>query len=89
MSEFDYRQRHIREISERVEQEIRSPPEGAADYDEQTVGLLLKAALCLREAYVYAERVDRLLSGDDSPEAFAEKLNSDMADAVTQLFESL
>jgi hypothetical protein len=34
---------------------------------------------CLKKAYVYAQRIDRFLAGDDGEESFIERLKSDIS----------
>ncbi len=48
-------------------------------YSEATIAKFKEAARVLREAEVYANRLDWLLSGDDGEEAFLSRLDKDLA----------
>lgn len=48
------------------------------DYTKETLKELKKAVKTLRKAYIYAQRVDWLLSGDDGEESFHERLKEDL-----------
>lgn len=49
-------------------------------YRFQTLQQMKRAVKTLRKAAVYAQRADYLLSGDDSEEAFRERLRHDLDD---------
>jgi hypothetical protein len=55
-------------------------------YSPETKAEFEKAILLLRQAEVYANRIDWLLSGDDSDATFHERLKSDL-DAVEKRCE--
>lgn len=47
-------------------------------YSEETIAEFKKGLDILRRAYVYAQRIDWLLSGDDSEESFHERLKEEL-----------
>lgn len=47
---------------------------------EEVLNEFRKGLRVLREAYVYAQRIDYLLSGDDSDEAFLKRLKKELED---------
>lgn len=48
------------------------------DFSEKTIDALLDAVKAMRLARLLAERVDYLLSGDDSEETFHERLEEEL-----------
>ena len=85
---FDYAQSRIREVADEIERicdqnDDKTPdrygePSGYG-YEPATVTMLRDAVRALRVAYVYAQRADWLLSGDDGEEAFRRRLTGDLA----------
>ena len=53
------------------------------EYSKRTIAKFRKAVKTLREAYVYAQRIDWLLSGDDGEDTFHRRLKHDL-DALKQ-----
>lgn len=47
-------------------------------YSEETIAEFRKGLDYLRRAYVYAQRIDWLLSGDDGEESFHERLKEEL-----------
>lgn len=47
-------------------------------YSKDTIKEFRKAVKLLRKAYVYAQRIDWLLSGDDGEESFHERLKEEL-----------
>lgn len=47
---------------------------------EEVLNEFRKAVKVLREAYVYANRIDWLLSGDDGDETFLERLKKELSE---------
>jgi len=70
---FDYNQRRIREIANRVEHEI-----AMNDQPEEIIAEFKKGYEMLRKAEIYAQRIDRLLAGDDGEETFLEHLEDEL-----------
>jgi len=47
-------------------------------YPEAVVKRFKEAVPLLRKAYVYAQRIDWLISGDDGPESFIQRIQDDL-----------
>ena len=48
------------------------------DYNKETIKELKKGLAILRKAYIYAQRIDWLLSGDDGEESFQKRLKEEL-----------
>jgi hypothetical protein len=48
------------------------------DYTEETIAEFRKAVVIMKQAAIYAQRIDWLLSGDDSEESFHRRLNEEL-----------
>lgn len=72
---FNYDQYVINNIANRIDSEYAFLAER---YDAVTLAQIETGLMHLRLAAVYAERIDWLLSGDDSEDAFAERLPADL-----------
>ena len=48
------------------------------EYSEETIAELKKGLDILRRAYIYAQRIDWLLSGDNGEESFHERLKEEL-----------
>ena len=88
---FDYSQHFINDIADEIEEEIRNnkkkndwisderwEEKGKQQFSDETIKEFKKAVKVLRKAYVYAHRIDWLLSGDDGEETFHERLEEDL-----------
>jgi len=51
-------------------------------FSEETIDEFKKGLVILRKAFVYAQRIDWLLSGDDGEETFHERLKEDLEKKV-------
>lgn len=90
---FSYYQYHIDHVANDIEQLLVDnysteknewgDPKGR-NYSEETMDQFRVALMLLRAAYVYAHRIDWLVSGDDSEESF----HSRLADDITKLEEA-
>lgn len=74
---FNYSQGHIQNIIERIEQIILEPVE-YNKLSDKTIEEFKVALTTLHKAYVYAQRIDWLLSGDDGEESFHQRLKQDL-----------
>ena len=83
---FDYSQYRIIDIIETIQSHINRQGE-KIDYEygdehqifEPDVLKSLQDAIeCLKKAYVYAQRIDRFLAGDDSDETFMWRLDKEL-----------
>jgi hypothetical protein len=84
---FGYRQHIITEIADEIERLIKQ--NDAPDvfghvngYSEETVKEFRNAVKCLRQAHVYALRIDWLVSDDDGEDTFHERLTRDLLEAT-------
>jgi len=71
---FDYHQYRIREIAESVEDIIQN-----YKYPPEVLEKIKEGLDALKKAEIYAQRIDWLVSGDDGPETFLERLNEDLS----------
>lgn len=84
---FDYIQYRFPEIVDRIEQEIRDndaeprPKDWFEpnNYSEETLNEFRKGIECIKKAQIYIQRIDYLLSCDDSEETFHKRLSEDLA----------
>ena len=58
------------------------------EYSKETIKEFKKGLAILREAYVYAQRIDWLLSGDDGEESFHERLKEELDNLKSKKNES-
>lgn len=83
---FDYLQYRITEIIDAIEQEIINNnadprPEDFFEpnnYEEKTINEFKTGVNLLKKAQIYAQRIDWLLSSDDSEETFHKRLKNDL-----------
>lgn len=64
---FGYNQSHVQYLADDIEHHIHKHGDS---YTPETIEKFREGVTCLRKAYVYAQRIDWLLSGDDGEEAF-------------------
>lgn len=87
---FDYQQYRLLDIADRIQKEINHnhiKPDWIAPEDwngqkwsDETIAEFKKGITLLTIAETYAQRIDWLLSGDDSEETFHERLKEDLED---------
>ena len=70
---FDYHQYRIREIAESVEDIIQN-----GKYPPEVLEKIKEGLDVLKKAEIYTQRIDWLVSGDDGPETFLERLKEDL-----------
>jgi len=84
---FEYQQYRLENIALEIESLIRSNGDEALNewgdrigrhYSEETVREFKTAVHLLRQAGIYAHRIDWLVSGDDDEESFHEQLAEDL-----------
>lgn len=84
---FNYDQCRISSIASEVQNLIDNNKETSTnsygdpigrDYSEETITRFKEAVLFLEVAAIYAQRVDWLVSGDDSEESFRKRLSADL-----------
>lgn len=85
---FDYQQYRIDDIADTIQGLINSNHSDdqdcygypiAREYSPEVIAEFKRAVEALRVAYVYAQRVDWLVSGDDSEESFLRRLAEDLS----------
>ncbi len=76
---FDYDQYRIARIADDVEQLIKNNGrEPWCDFGPETMSKFQEAVRLLRQAHIYAHRIDYLVSGDDGEDSFHERLADDL-----------
>jgi hypothetical protein len=75
---FDYTQYSISDIADEIENVIALNEDRDYPYTPETIEQFEKAVQVLRVAKIYAQRIDWLLSCDDSQERFHERLEEEM-----------
>jgi hypothetical protein len=84
---FDYEQYQINTIAETVESLILKndsvDPDEFGDiegyqFSPETIAEFKKGLALLKQAYVYAQRIDWLVSGDDGEDTFHQRLKNDL-----------
>ena len=95
----NYQQYRIRDMWERIQEEIDSNnkpyyknpeyeweelvnknffEEGGKRYSDETIAEFKNGIEILKKAYIYAQRIDWLLSGDDGEESFHKRLKEEL-----------
>lgn len=98
---FEYKQYHIKDIAETIKEDIYRL-ENDSEYfdwisDRKTLIVNMKQTyITLLSAYIYVQRLDWLLSGDDGEESFKIRLEEDLRkviseneDLINELFQHL
>jgi hypothetical protein len=70
---FDYNQGYIGRIADDLEQSLKD-----TSFSPETLAEFRKGYDILRKAYVYAQRIDWLLSDDDGEDNFHTRLKHDL-----------
>ena len=81
---FNYAQRHISDIAESIAEYLKHNKYG---YSYETRARFRQSIHILRLAAIYAQRIDWLLSGDDSEESFRIRLEEDYNKLLDQTEE--
>lgn len=76
---FDYSQYRLEDIASEIDRYIKNNEYG---YSLETLNEFKVAARKLREAAIYAQRIDWLLSGDDGEDTFHQRLIEDLGKAT-------
>lgn len=81
---FDYGQFQIQNIVDSIEGIIDRNENGEAEewekYEEDILENFREAVVVLKKAFVYAQRIDYLLSCDDGPDSFRRRLTKELED---------
>lgn len=84
---FNYAQYHINTIAELIESLILGNKESAPNewecmrgyhFPDKIIDKFKESIPILKQAYIYAQRIDWLVSGDDSPDMFLKRLAHDL-----------
>jgi hypothetical protein len=77
---FDYKQYNIDIIVDEIEQIItkNDDPDHYYGYSQNTIRQFKLALFKLKEAAIYAQRIDWLVSGDDGEESFHSRLREEL-----------
>ena len=75
---FDYSQYVIRDIANQLEQDILRNNEDHRRYTKATINEMITTLCALRVCEACVERIDHLLSGDDSEATFRDRLARDI-----------
>ena len=84
---FQYKQWEIGNVADEVEQLILTNDSEEKDewgdrkgyhYSPETIEEFKKGLVLLRQAYVYAQRIDWLVSGDDGEDSFHRRLKFEL-----------
>ena len=94
---FDYNQYRLHEMADEIERLIsrngRDPEPDESfwryDYSPQTIKQFRIAMQLLRRAAVYVQRIDWLVSGDDSEESFHDRLMDELGSLDKDEYESV
>lgn len=87
---FNYGQTYIADIADQIDEMIIN--NGKEDvitdsyfddihynnYSPETIELFKEGVVALRKAFVYTQRIDWLVSGDDNEEAFTKRLKEEL-----------
>jgi hypothetical protein len=72
---FNYDQYKIQQIADEVEQLIINE---VCPYSAETIEEFKKGLLALKQAHIYTQRIDWLVSGDDGEESFHKRLKKEL-----------
>ncbi len=88
---FDYQQRNLLDIADDIRSQILDNNSEEKNewndnigrhYSPETIVEFEKAVKALNIAYVYAQRIDWLLSGDDGEDSFHKRLQAQLKELV-------
>ncbi len=82
---FGYAQYKIDQISDQISEIIRNNDRTEFPFSPATIQRFTEAIRALEIAFVYARRVDWLVSGDDKEEFFEAKLLQELAEVDEDL----
>jgi hypothetical protein len=93
---FDYWQYHISQIADQIEGYIVNNNDLSLDewgtprgreYSPETVKRFKEGLFALRLAFIYAQRIDWLISGDDGENTFHQRLNRELDEIFSEYVE--
>jgi len=86
---FDYKQHHLLDMADDIGSQILTNDSTeknewgdniGSHYSPETIAEFEKAVKALKLAYVYAQRIDWLLSGDDGEDSFHKRLQAQLGE---------
>lgn len=86
---FNYKQHHLLDIADDIGSQILTNDSTEKNewgdnngnlYSPETITEFEKAVMVLKTAYVYAQRIDWLLSGDDGEDSFHKRLQAQLGE---------
>jgi len=72
---FDYKQYEIKRIADDIKEYLY---ENRSQLPDAVVSRFERAIFTLNEAFVYAHRIDWLISGDDGDDTFPQRLDEEL-----------
>jgi hypothetical protein len=75
---FNYDQYKIQQIADEIEQAIIANDKLKYGYSAETIEEFKKGLVIMRQAYIYAQRIDWIMSGDDGEESFHKRLKKEL-----------
>ena len=76
---FNYTQSVLEDMAEEIERLIETNGETEwRSFSPKTLAEFKRAVTLLRQAYIYAQRIDWLVSADDGEDTFHERLKEDL-----------
>lgn len=78
---FQHQQYIIGDIANTIKSEIIKNMDAEYKFSQKTINEFLKAIKILKQAKIYADRIDWLLSYDDSEKSFHERLQEELKEA--------
>lgn len=88
LTDLQYSQFRINDLIEGIERELEKNLQPITEdddhrYSEETIAEFKTGLDILRKAFVYAHRIDYLVSGDDGEESFHERLKEELEQLKT------
>ena len=78
---FQHQQYIISDIANSIKSEIIKNRDAEHKFSQKTINEFQKAIKVLKQAEIYVDRIDWLLSYDDSEKSFHERLKEDLKEA--------
>lgn len=80
---FEYNQNYIADIGRDVDRLIQTNGQSVFDeehsgYSPEIIAEFKKAVIILKKAFIYAQRIDWMVCGDDGEDTFIERLNEEL-----------
>ena len=86
---FQHRQYIISDIANSIKSEIIKNRDAEHKFSQKTINEFRKAIKFLKQAEIYVDRIDWLLSFDDSEKSFHERLKEDLKETKKESHQSV